>query len=267
MLKSPFPVIDSHPFSCHICIETFKSFFMKTVRQSIAIVSMLLLMTGTVSSCKKSNKDEISDEMRYKMVLTTTRPEGDKVRLAFEAAAADQANIWIDLNNNKKRDTGEDVAFGFSIYYTVNASRTLTIYGKVSTLDCNNNDLTKLEVSGNSALKILHCGSNKIATMDVSGCPGLTELHCWVNQITTLNFTANKELHILSAYENQLNSTAMNNMINSLPARTTDAHAYLFNTQATAEGNTMPTAANTTTANGKKWKLYKHENFNWNIIP
>lgn len=230
------------------------------------MAGIALCMAGTVSSCKKS-KDETPKEMTYKMVLTTSRAEGASIRLAFDAATADQADIWVDVNNNGKRDTGEDPGFGFSINYTVNASRTLNIYGKVSTLDCNNNDITKLEVSGNSALKILHCGSNKITTLDLSGCPALTELHCWVNQLAALNLTVNKNLHILSCYENMLKNTALTNMINSLPARTADAHAYLFNTQATAEGNTMPTAANITTANGKKWNLYKHENFSWNTIP
>ncbi len=225
-----------------------------------------LFMAGTVSSCKKS-KDETPEEVTYKMVLTTSRAQGENIRLAFDAAAADQAGIWVDVNNNGIRDTGEDPGFGFGINYTVNASRTLNIYGKVSTFDCNNNDITKLEISGNNALKILHCGNNKITTLNVSGCPALTELHCWVNQIATLDFTANKELGILSCYENQLKNTVLTNMINSLPSRTTDAHVFIFNTQATAEGNTMPTAANITTANGKKWKLYKHENFNWNIIP
>lgn len=239
---------------------------MKTVRQAIIMACIGLCMTGTVSSCKKS-KDETPEEMRYKMVLTTSRAEGANIRLAFDAAPADQAGIWVDVNNNGIRDTGEDPGFGFGINYTVNASRTLNIYGKVSTFDCNNNAITKLEVSGNSALKILHCGNNKITTLDLSGCPALTELHCWVNQLAALNFTANKDLNILSCYENLLKNTALTNMINSLPARTTDAPAYLFNTQATAEGNTMPTTANITTANGKKWKLYKHENFSWSIIP
>lgn len=230
------------------------------------MAGIALFMAGTVSSCKKS-KNETPEEMKYKMVLTTSRAEGENIRLAFDAAPADQEGIWVDLNNNGKRDTGEDPGFGFGINFRVNASRTLAIYGKVSTFDCNNNDITKLEVSGNSALKILHCGSNKITTLNVSGCPALTELHCWVNQIAALDFTANKNLGILSCYENLLKNTVLTNMINSLPSRTADAHAFIFNTQAIAEGNTMPSAANTTTANGKKWRLYKHENFNWEIIP
>lgn len=240
---------------------------MKTVRQSIVIACITLFMAGAFVSCKKNSDEEPPAEVTYKMVLTTDKAAGDNVRLAFEAATADQTDIFIDLNNNQQKDAGEEVGFGYSIYFTVNASRKFTIYGKVTTLDCNNNSLTKLEVSGNSALKILHCGSNKLTTLDLSGCVVLGEVHCWLNQLSSLNFTANKDMYIVSCYENQLKSAAVTTMINSLPARTTDASLYLFNTQAPTEGNTLATGANISTANGKKWKLYQHKNFMWELIP
>jgi hypothetical protein len=240
---------------------------MKTIGQSIVMVCITLFVAGVNISCKKNSDDELPAEVPYKMVLTTDKAEGEKIRLSFEAATADQADIFIDLNNNRQKDAGEEVGFGYSINYTVNASRKFTIYGKVTTLDCNNNSLTRLEVSGNSALKILHCGSNKLTTLDLSGCTVLGEVHCWLNQLSTLNFTANKDMYIVSCYENQLKSAAVTTMINSLPVRTTDASMYLFNTQVATEGNTLATGANITTANSKKWKLYQHKNFMWELIP
>src|SRR5690606_705908 len=71
-----------------------------------------------------------------RITFTTTRAPGSLIRLSINAASVDQSNVWIDLNNNGQRDSGEEVATfanwsGSSPQYTVQ-SQTITIYGKVT---------------------------------------------------------------------------------------------------------------------------------------
>lgn len=240
---------------------------MKTVKQCVAVVLITALMALPAVSCKKSSAGKPESDLDYKMELKTDLPVGSSITLGFQAATADLDNIWVDLNKNQQKDAGEEIEVEVGMRFTVDASKTFIIYGKVTTMDCNNNSLTQLNVSGNKALKILHCGNNKLTSLDLSGCPELGELHCWVNQLTALNFSVNKNLYILSCYENQLKEAALTSMLNSLPAKTADAPVYWYNTQAAVtDGNSWPSTANKTAANAKKWRLFKHENYTWDYI-
>jgi len=97
-----------------------------------------------------------------KMTFTTAKAIGAKVELLIDAEEADRANVWIDLNNNGVKDDGEAVTkFGSMGEYTL-GSQTVTIYGKVTKLDCIKNQITSLDVSKNSNLKFLACYENKI---------------------------------------------------------------------------------------------------------
>ena len=97
-----------------------------------------------------------------KMTFTTAKAIGAKVELLIDAEEPDRADIWIDLNNNGVKDDGEAVTkFGSMGEYTL-GSQTVTIYGKVTKLDCIKNQITSLDVSKNSNLKFLACYENKI---------------------------------------------------------------------------------------------------------
>jgi len=97
-----------------------------------------------------------------KMTFTTAKAIGAKVELLIDAEEPDRANVWIDLNNNGVKDDGEAVTkFGSMGEYTL-GSQTVTIYGKVTKLDCIENQITSLDVSKNSNLKFLACYENKI---------------------------------------------------------------------------------------------------------
>ncbi len=59
--------------------------------------------------------------------------------------------------------------------------------GSVSVI--NNDDLTKLKVSGCNNLFYFVCEQNKLQALDVSGLTKLNELQCWSNELTSLNVT------------------------------------------------------------------------------
>jgi len=70
------------------------------------------------------------------MTLTTAKAVGETIELSINADAADQADVWVDLNNNGAKDAGEEVTeFDQTLAYTLGA-QTVTIYGKVTKLNC-----------------------------------------------------------------------------------------------------------------------------------
>ncbi len=58
---------------------------------------------------------------------------------------------------------------------------------KLTYLDCFNNELEELNVSGCNVLKVLYCEQNLLKTLDVSNNTALTELICNNNLLEELN--------------------------------------------------------------------------------
>ncbi len=73
-------------------------------------------------------------------------------------------------------------------------------------LVCGNNQLTALDVSANTALEALDCGggANEITSLDVSSNTKLRSLDCSSNQLTVLDVSANPALEFLNCDLNQL---------------------------------------------------------------
>jgi len=137
--------------------------------------------------------------MSYSMTFTTTKNLGDSIRLKLDAAEVDKADVWIDLNNNGKKDSGEgNVTFDNWVFYTLGA-QTVTIYGKVTYFNCSDNKLTALDVTKNPALQELLCSYNSLSTLDVSNNTLLMKLY---------------------GYRNQIKKAAMDNLVNSIVDRT-----------------------------------------------
>ena len=59
----------------------------------------------------------------------------------------------------------------------------------LTTLKCNNNQLTELNLSGLTQLTTLWCQRNQLTTLDVSELTQLTELWCFQNNLTALDIT------------------------------------------------------------------------------
>lgn len=59
----------------------------------------------------------------------------------------------------------------------------------LTTLKCNNNQLTELNLSGLTKLTTLWCQRNQLTTLDVSRQTQLTELWCFSNNLTALDIT------------------------------------------------------------------------------
>ena len=167
----------------------------------------------------------------------------------------------------------------------------------LTTLNCYSNALTSIDVEGCSSLNSLNCYGNALTTLDLSDCDALSTLICYNNQLTslgtlpnslqsincsgnqltsigtlptslqTLNCSNNQltslsaqncnELSFLNIQTNQINSTEMGNLVNSLrtiPEGSTGRFIVYSVDNASAEGNVI-TAAQINTAAAKRWGL------------
>ena len=78
-------------------------------------------------------------------------------------------------------------------------------------LDCCNNMLTILDVSGNTYLKYFYCEGNYLTELDVSNNTLLDTFFCGTNQLSTLDLSNNSDLLVFNCMYNPLTSLDLSN--------------------------------------------------------
>ena len=78
----------------------------------------------------------------------------------------------------------------------------ITYFANLTTLNCDNNKLTRLDMSGNPALSTLSCQHNELEELNLKDNANLTELNCSYNKLTTLDVSKNAKLSALRCYNN-----------------------------------------------------------------
>ena len=84
----------------------------------------------------------------------------------------------------------------------------------LQTLYCDNNQLTALNVSKNAKLTYLSCDNNQLTALDVSSSTALKDLTCYSNQLTALDVSKNANLTYLSCHNNELTELDVSNNSN-----------------------------------------------------
>ena len=79
-------------------------------------------------------------------------------------------------------------------------------------LFCNDNDLTKLDISRNTALKTLNCSNTDLTELDVSQNSGLVFLYCDSNHLAALDVSGNPNLQMLSCSDNPIKGLDISNL-------------------------------------------------------
>lgn len=154
--------------------------------------SMLHLVLLLVSSFVLTALPSHAQEPIIKM--TTSRAAGKQIYLFIQGEGSITAEgLQETIKTDKK--THEP--------YTLTQS-TVTLKGKITSLWCGENDLTNLDVSGNTQLTDLWCNNNNLQSLDVSTNIMLTELICHDNQLKTLDVSKNTSLRALTCSDNQL---------------------------------------------------------------
>ena len=117
---------------------------------------------------------------------------------------------------------------------------------------CNDNKLTSLDVSKNTALTYLDCHNNQLTSLDVSKNTALEYLYCYYNQLTSLDVSKNTALTWLACENNQIQGAGMAKLVNSL-LEVTNGSFYVYNTDGT-EGNEI-TTVQVAAAKAKHWNV------------
>ena len=124
------------------------------------------------------------------ITLTTTKRAGEHISLSIFALG----DYTIEGAYHNEDETGN---------YKLTAQQ-VTVRGNVTSLFCNYNELTSLNISGCTALRELDCSTNQLTSLNLSGCTALTELNCRDNQLTNLNVSGCTALTELNCRYNKL---------------------------------------------------------------
>ena len=125
-------------------------------------------------------------------------------------------------------------------------------------LDCDQNNLSSLDVSQNPALEKLYCEQNNLSSLDVSSNSALEYLLCARNKLTSLDVSKNGALKLLNCKNNQLTN---------LNVEYTNIDTSVFLSELLAQDNTYPITVgsdrtfNLSTLPGK-FEVSKADNWN-----
>ena len=141
----------------------------------------------------------VSFELIPDTVILTLSP--DKLNISVSAKTADGSAIEVEGCNEKTLASEEETE--------LHATGTVVLLkGKITELNCSNNQLTALNVKGLTALEELLCRKNQLTDLDVSGLTTLKTLGCNSNQLASLNVSGCIALETLGCFRNRL--TALN---------------------------------------------------------
>jgi Leucine-rich repeat (LRR) protein len=218
--------------------------------------------------------------------LTTSGEVGSSIKLAIKA----KGNVTIDGANGvastgkKMNSVAAATPLSNSSEKTyVTTSKTITIIGDITTLDCrenkletldvsscptlnnlvcSNNKLTTLDVSQNAALDSLDCSHNSLATLDVSKNQALLLFYCNNNKLTALDLINNPLIETLWCYNNGIKGTQMDALISSLSNRlstTSKGAMQIIDLTSAIEGNIM-TTTQVSDAKARGWNIFDSTN-------
>ena len=138
------------------------------------------------------------------ITMTTSQKVGETIALGIRA----NGDLTID-------GVKESAPTNENNYYTL-TSQTITIRGDVTSLVCDYNQLTSLDVSGCTALTFLSCRINQLTSLDLSGCASLKTLYCDSTPLTSLNVAGCTALTTLDCQGNsslaKLNASGCSNL-------------------------------------------------------
>ena len=192
---------------------------------------MVAMCATMFTACSDDDdKDPLDDDGEGKEGVITMTLEKTYIHLGVETFNEGEI-ITIDWGDGnveefksvEEYDEEDEIHYVISIdsyvehEYSNRNPHIVTIKGKIKYLNCEDNNLTSLDVSGCTALRKLYCYYNNLTSLDVSGCTALTELECDGNNLTSLNVSGCTALTYLNCEDNKLTSSALNQIFRDLP--------------------------------------------------
>ena len=155
---------------------------------------VLLVVTTVLVSCSKdnnSNPDPNNPKGTPYMIFTTDKKVGSEITLTIDAKEADKKEIFRIAQTF---DSGTDVRLSATTAKYRLQGNTVRVYGKVTLLKCDRNEVTSLDVTRNTALERLDMSHNKIKEVNLRNNAQLTYLKVSNLPLVGLDLTANKKL-------------------------------------------------------------------------
>jgi Leucine-rich repeat (LRR) protein len=116
-------------------------------------------------------------------------------------------NSAINTNNDTEIQCSEASAFTGEIsvsFWSISDLTGIEAFTSLTSLFCNNNNLTSIDITQNTALIFLDCSDNPISTLDLTQNINLETLYCTTNSLSTLNVSQNTSLIFLDCNDNSL---------------------------------------------------------------
>ena len=122
----------------------------------------------------------------------------------------------IDANNNNEIEVVEalEVSFLELSSSSISSLNGIDNFINLVSLQCQNNQITTLNVNTLTMLTVLDCSNNQLNFLNINGLLELNFLNCSFNQLTNLNANGLASLVTLDCSYNNLNSLGLNNLIN-----------------------------------------------------
>ena len=92
------------------------------------------------------------------------------------------------------------------IYILDSEDGKISISGPVLFFECSGENITSLDISKNSQLKVLDCSQNSLTSLDVSKNTNIGTLNCSNNNLSSLSISKNTVLSILKCSDNRIAS-------------------------------------------------------------
>lgn len=153
----------------------------------VAVVAIVLSRGGSHSSDEKALKEIIADQK----AMGATINEKNGARYEWNE---DGRLIGISWNG-----------------CSLNGSVSFSKLDCLERLNCENNQLSSLDVGGCKKLKELYCGENQLSKLDVSNCTGLENLSCSYNSLGVLDVGKCVSLTSLGCEDNKLTALDVSN--------------------------------------------------------
>ena len=175
-----------------------------------------------------------------KQMTITCKPLRGEVRIKI----AGTGTATIDWGDGKQCETlmlsalkGDELydnkKYGYKHDFGSDRNVTVTVTGKnITHLGCSKNGVTRLDVSNNTALKVLDCSRNQLMYLDVSHNKSLVELFCGYNQLTELDVSVARAIRYINCLHNpikNLNVGKNKELViesNTIKGRLNDYHYY-----------------------------------------
>jgi hypothetical protein len=192
-------------------------------------------------------------------------------------AVAENTPIWIETSNGNFIETSVGTGWtGFNDYTAI--GNTIKVYGAIKSFDCHgnndkltglafsegfdnfellqcdNNQITVLDVTKLSNLKSLFCHRNNINELNVNGLDKIEWLWCEHNELTFLDVSTLTSILGLQCYGNPLDTQAIDDIYCAVPERESNSDSRLYIAYNDTDQNIEAIlASNATNARQKNW--------------